>query len=251
MATTQFLAFGTGAGANTLSYAGYSALAATVLSTGFLPGIANSEQMNTALRQVSTGVAGLARFAVDWGNVDMLDTGDVNAFAAGIKAAIDALVASGGGLKPGAVVAYAGATPPLGWLECNGSPVSRSGFPGLFTAIGTAWGAGDGSTTFNLPDLRGEFLRGWDHGRGIDADRLLGSAQAEAFKAHRHLNGMANDVGHGQVYVYGITSDGMPGSASGNIADDLGSAQIQGYTSTDGGTETRPRNAAVMYCIKT
>lgn len=60
----------------------------------------------------------------------------------------------------GTVIAYAGEIPPTGWLLCNGSAISRSANPALFLAIGTSHGIGDGSTTFNLPDYRGTFLRG-------------------------------------------------------------------------------------------
>lgn len=77
----------------------------------------------------------------------------------------------------GSVFWFARATPPTGFLECNGAALSRTSYATLFSVIGTVFGAGDGSTTFNLPDLRGEFLRGWDHGRGVDAGRGFGSFQ--------------------------------------------------------------------------
>lgn len=77
----------------------------------------------------------------------------------------------------GAIIFAAYDTPPNGWLECNGAAVSRTAFPELFARIGTYFGTGDGTVTFNLPDLRGEFIRGWDHDRGIDNGRVLGSRQ--------------------------------------------------------------------------
>ncbi|MGV8597598.1 phage tail protein, partial [Pseudomonas aeruginosa] len=86
----------------------------------------------------------------------------------------------------GAVQLFARSTPPPGWLPANGAWVSRTTYAALFAAIGTTFGAGDGSTTFNLPDLRGEFLRGWDAGRGIDPGRSLGSSQEGALQAHTH-----------------------------------------------------------------
>lgn len=67
---------------------------------------------------------------------------------------------------------------PFGWMVCNGDAISRIRYKRLFDVIGTTFGVGDGSTTFNLPDLRGEFIRGWDAGRGIDTGRVFGSAQA-------------------------------------------------------------------------
>ncbi|MCO6508432.1 MAG: tail fiber protein [Snodgrassella sp.] len=69
---------------------------------------------------------------------------------------------------------------PVGWLKANGAVVSRTLYANLFAAIGTRFGAGDGKTTFNLPDLRGEFLRGWDDGRGLDSKRIFSSLQSDA-----------------------------------------------------------------------
>jgi microcystin-dependent protein len=73
----------------------------------------------------------------------------------------------------GAVVPFAFASvPPFGYLLCNGAAVSRNIYARLFNAIGTTYGVGDGFFTFNLPDLRGEFIRGWDNGRGVDTSTL-------------------------------------------------------------------------------
>ena len=87
-----------------------------------------------------------------------------------------------GMIPSGAVLYFAGQTAPSGWLKANGAAVSRTAYAALFAAIGTTYGAGDGSTTFNLPDLRGEFMRGWDDGRGIDRGRAFGSAQGDAIR---------------------------------------------------------------------
>ena len=88
-----------------------------------------------------------------------------------------------GGLPAGAVQSFAMSTAPSGWLDCDGSAVSRTTYSNLFSAIGTTFGTGDGSTTFNVPDLRGEFIRGWDDGRGVDSGRTFGTAQADEFRA--------------------------------------------------------------------
>lgn len=85
---------------------------------------------------------------------------------------------------------------PPGWLKCNGATVSRTQYPDLFAAIGTRFGAGDGSTTFNLPDLRGEFVRGWDDGRGVDPGRGAGSAQAGQNASHNHTATAASSGAH-------------------------------------------------------
>lgn len=98
---------------------------------------------------------------------------------------------------PGAVLPFCRSTAPLGWLKANGAAVSRTAYPELFATIGTTWGAGDGFNTFNLPDLRGEFIRGWDDGRGLDANRVIGTVQGWAIEAHAH-SGTTNGGGNHQ-----------------------------------------------------
>lgn len=160
-----------------------------------------------------------------------------------LKAITDALSAVL--TPPGAVQAFARGTPPTGWLRCNGAAVSRSTYNALFTAIGTTFGAGDGSTTFNLPDLRGEFIRGLDDGRGVDAGRLLGTAQADAIKSHSHnLSVYAGGSAATPVAARGESS-GTPSTAQ---ANSVGEVVIGGVTTSS--PETRPRNVALLYCIK-
>lgn len=130
------------------------------------------------------------------------------------------------------IVWEASATPPAGYIKANGALVSRTAYAWLFARIGTTFGAGDGSTTFALPDLRGEFLRGLDDGRGVDASRTLGSAQADALKAHNHLG----PVFGSEYAAYLFTSGGV-------------SVGVSNYTASTGGAETRPRNVAGLYCI--
>jgi len=80
-------------------------------------------------------------------------------------------------VPPGTVIWRAVNNIPNGYLECNGAELSRTTYSDLFGEIGTVFGSGDGSTTFNLPDLRGEFVRGFDNGRGVDSGRDFGSWQ--------------------------------------------------------------------------
>ena len=150
-----------------------------------------------------------------------------------IQAQIDGIVTS----PAGTVIQFAGSSAPAGYLKANGNAVSRTTYAALFAAIGTTYGTGDGSTTFNLPDLRGEFVRGLDDGRGVDSGRALGSAQADEFKSHDH----------------GFISAGNPDTFS-STAKVAGISVGGNYLSRDfneGGTETRPRNIALLYCIKT
>lgn len=89
----------------------------------------------------------------------------------------------------GMIHLYTSTLAPVGrLLKANGAEVSRTQFPELFAKIGTIYGAGNGTTTFNLPDLRGEFMRFYDDGRGIDAGRGLGGVQMDSFKSHLHEN---------------------------------------------------------------
>lgn len=137
--------------------------------------------------------------------------------------------------EAGGVQAFAGSAAPAGWLKCNGAAISRTAYADLFAVIGTTYGAGDGNSTFNIPDLRGEFLRGWDNGRGVDAGRALGSAQADELKAHTHD---LDTTGMGGGYA-GPNEGGLH-SGTGKITP----------TEATGGSETRPRNIAMMFCIK-
>ena len=139
----------------------------------------------------------------------------------------------------GQVIFTAGVVAPAGSLKCDGSEVSRTTYQALFAAIGTTFGAGNGSTTFNLPDLRGEFVRGWDDARGVDSGRTFGSTQADELKSHTHA-------------VYGLYGSEW----SGRNGYNYGIGRIDSGWQTDkiqatGGTETRPRNIALLACIFT
>lgn len=103
------------------------------------------------------------------------------------KAYVDQFMAYASGMPIGAVAPFAGATGPAGWLKCDGAAVSRTTYANLFTVIGTTFGSGDNSTTFNLPDLRSEFIR------GRPDSRALGSKQAASFASHTHPT---SDPGH-------------------------------------------------------
>ena len=158
------------------------------------------------------------------------------------------------GLKPdsstpiGAELFWPHGITPTGWLEENGQAISRTTYADLFAVIGTRYGAGDGSTTFNLPDPRGRFLRVWDHGAGVDPDRAsrtdrgdgiagnnVGTNQADEFKQHQHQ--VAAD------YPTSGTSDRLLGATSGALL-------YYPPTTLVGGNETRPINTYRMLIIK-
>lgn len=154
------------------------------------------------------------------------------------KTYVDAQVATAvARMPPGVVSMHAANTAPTGWLECDGAAVSRTTYAALFAVVGTTWGSGDGSTTFNVPNLRGEFVRGWDHGRGVDTGRAFASAQADDIKTIP------------DVWLWS-GNESTNGFAAGTNYTGRGSTQNRPADWPDA-TETRPRNIALMYIIKT
>ncbi len=137
---------------------------------------------------------------------------------------------------------------PSGYLECNGQAVSRTTYADLFAKIGTTYGAGNGTTTFNIPDLRGEFVRGWDNGRGVDASRTLGSTQLETRIAENIgiFNNTSNVVTSAQLV---LNPDNKTASST-YQSYTLGTSS---WTSNFLGTQllgVRPRNVSMVYAIK-
>lgn len=166
-------------------------------------------------------------------------------------------------LPPATVHAFAGTASPEGWAMCDGSEVSRTDNAALFAAIGTTYGVGDGSTTFNLPDMRGEFLRGLDNmgtaegARGKDVDgtaRTVGQTQAQATRK----NGLtASQASHSHAQIGSFTTGavgsaslgGSPSNTNMFSTDQTGTA-TPAITIADGDTETRPVNLGINYIIK-
>ena len=183
----------------------------------------------------------------------------------------------------GIVGLFALSAPPAGWLKANGAAVSRTTFARLFAKIGTTHGAGDGVTTFNLPDPRGRFPRFLDDGRGIDSGRVLGSHQGEAIQSHAHTGTASYGGSHnhpawtdaqgehthtvsgstrnspysGYAGEIGNTTDGssFTTNAAGNHGHNVGIGYAGDHShgitiNPAGGPETRPTNTAFLACIK-
>jgi microcystin-dependent protein len=156
----------------------------------------------------------------------------------------------------GSVQYFAMNSAPVGWLVADGSAVSRTLYSDLFGKIGTTYGVGDGSTTFNLPNLKGQFLRGWNStGAGCDASRVFGSSQQDMVECHQHVfpwgeNGVLGQFGN-------TATGGKRGIASAQDFDNYWWYTNDG-TNYDGilnpagviGCETRPVNVAMLPCIK-
>ena len=186
----------------------------------------------------------------------------------------------------GSVHMMATTTAPSGYLKCNGTAISRTTYAALFAIIGTTHGAGDGSSTFNVPDLRGECVRGWDDSRGIDNGRNFGTSQSDNNKQHNHTaSSTITDPGH---FHYIASDEAINGSnnrlenktgqdlrfATGGFVgndsrQDYVAAAVTGAADTgrsevkttgisasvtvanSAAGESRPRNIAMMYVIKT
>jgi len=175
----------------------------------------------------------------------------------------------------GVIDAFGGATAPEGYLICDGRAVSRAQYPALFAAIGTFWGAGDGSTTFNLPDLQGRFLRGPDGGTGRDEDAAsrvacnaggntgaaVGSCEGDIMQAHKHTE---SNGGHQHYYGTWKDEEEIPsGSGTDTAVNDhtdrrlteaasvvLGDPVESMGGAVRYGMETRPENVTVLFIIK-
>lgn len=192
---------------------------------------------------------------VNWGNnakflqveLDTTATGNNYSFM-GVQQLMSVPYALFSGNVIGMVNAFAGANIPPGWLLCDGSEISRADYSSLFKVVGTIWGEGDGLTTFNLPDLRGQFLRGVSGSSSNDPDagsrtakksggntgNNVGSFQDDDFKYHNHqINTIINNTNGNS----GVALTGGGPSSSNN-------------TQNKGGNETRPKNANVYFIIK-
>jgi hypothetical protein len=173
-------------------------------------------------------------------------TGLQNTLTAAIAALQDA-VNSTRPVPVGAVFYMAGGVVPYGYLEANGQAISRSTYASLWQYLGSP-NTGDGSTTFNLPDLRGEFVRGWDHGRGIDTNREIRSVQYSQNLEHNHAIPGDDQLTFADGY------GGWTASSRGTFPYDARSSYGGGgtiwNTTTEGGSESRPRNVALMPIIK-
>ena len=163
-----------------------------------------------------------------------------------------------GMIPSGTVLYFAGQSAPAGWLKANGAAVSRTAYAALFAAIGTTYGAGDGRGTFNLPDLRGEFIRGWDDGRGVDTGRVFGSAQGDAI---RNITGqfVSDDYNRSLVNeILGVftmikRNSSLSYDAASTVTtggEYLNAIKFNASRVVPTAAENRPRNIALLACIK-
>jgi hypothetical protein len=164
----------------------------------------------------------------------------------------------------GAIVAWPTDTAPTGWLECDGAAVSRTTYSALFAVIGETYGDGDTATTFNLPDLRGEFIRGFDNGAGNDPDAASRTDRGDGttgdnvgtkqdFAVENATGNIATSLtatGSG-IDPTGVFSATNPRSLNGGGGGQMADVSMDLSDQLQTSTETRPRNVAMMWIIKT
>jgi microcystin-dependent protein len=155
---------------------------------------------------------------------------------------IQGTAAGSGQVPSGTVVWFATNTAPSGYLFCNGSAISRLVYNALFSVISTNWGSGDGFSTFNIPDFRGEFIRGWADTSAVDSGRTFGSFQDHQYQTHTHNIPTRSNTGTNAIPRTAINTGTLLNIEGGSP------------NATNGGnfgSETRPRNYALLPCIKT
>lgn len=237
MASSDFLAWAIAIGANVEPQADYAADAA--LGPGVNTGVALSPLFNKSMRQATFFSAVISNFIVNQLSANVVDDGDVNGKITQFQNAILQLVGGvNAGVAPGSLVMWPTTIIPAGYFLCDGSTISRTTYAAL-NAVAAAvsyhapFGAGDGSTSFRLPDFRGYFPRGYNFNSDIDPGRTIGSIQQDAFESHTHQIRFSDNNSGG----------GFPGHGGNNNG-------IQTTTAT-GDTETRPINLAINFIIKT
>ncbi|EFO5050449.1 phage tail protein [Escherichia coli] len=266
MAKNDFKAFATGKNANVMSQEEWEALPA--LLSGFTAGKASSAQVNKVIRQASFIAAALAQFVSDKTQRDVLDNGDLPGFVellgsgfaveylsrknpfgdiksdGTVKTALENLGLGEGAPAIGVPFFWPSAAMPntvidswssMVFLKFNGAKFSATDYPVLAKVF----------PSLVLPEARGDFIRIWDDGRGVDSGRALLSAQSDDFKTHEHkilgLNGSGSNV------VFGTVSNASPLYTSG-VSQPGGSA-LPAFQNP-GGTETRPRNIAFNFLVR-
>ena len=160
----------------------------------------------------------------------------------------------------GTVIWYAGSTAPAGYLKCNGDAIANGS--GTTQSITTDFSALYAIVGANLPDLRGEFIRGWDDGKGTDSGRSIRTSQGDQNEAHTHSFSGSGSSSHTHSYSRLNSTDdedrGIPIGSGGDAGSSFGtqttqsatvSLSISGNTASSGG-ESRPRNIALLACIK-
>lgn len=233
MAINNFKAFALDPNANVMSQADWEALPA--LLSGFTAGKASSAQVNKAIRQSTFITSAVAQFVSDALTQDILDDGDSQAFVAKLKQSI-----VNGSVPAGIPMPWPDSSPPSGWLKCNGASFNTTEYPLLAKAYPSG----------KLPDLRGEFIRGWDDGRRIDSGRVIMSSQGDTLKSHGHTVQIAvnpADDPYRNILGYGTGGSDKLAVKANSTTSIYGNPPL---VNSSGDGETRPRNIAFNYIVR-
>ena len=230
--------------------------------------VVTSTKLNNVIDQTTftaTAITGTT-LALSSGQLKVNSLGiTANELADGSVTAIK--LASSALLPSGAVMPFAMATAPTGWFSCDGSVISRTTYALLFAAIGTTFGAGDGSNTFAIPDLRGYFVRGSGTNEDGVVSGAFGAKQSHMFENHGHA--VSTSIGAVGDHTHTTPANTEPGNTNTrNIFGDATGAltnistspagahthvisvTVNGANTNSFGAETRPYNMALLYCIK-
>ena len=209
-----------------LTVSGKSTLGVTTTTSLSAQNLSVSGVSTLGTVQISSGIvtatSGITTYYGDGSNLQINGTSLSDAISSSVPA--------------GTIISYASTIAPTGYLKCNGAAISRTSYNSLFSGIGTIFGNGDGTTTFNVPDLRGEFIRGWvDDKVGIDTQTTFGRSQGDSFRSHTHTYNRNNNQNTDHSGTDTVSNNPSFTSAP---------------TGSTGGDETRPRNISFLYCIK-
>lgn len=238
MATNNFKAFALDPNANVMSQADWEALPA--LLSGFTAGKASSAQVNKAIRQSTTIAALIGQFIANSG-VDALDNADVNGLVTKFTNALISNLGLGAGAPAIGIPFFwpSSAMPntvmtewaDMVFLKFNGATFSATTYPKLALVV----------PSLRLTESRGEFIRVWDDGRGVDSGRGLLSAQSGMTEAHTHAPLGVVVSGNN---TEGTTCHGIPTSQI------IVNSKTVSQTTSYGGSETRPRNIAFNFLVR-
>lgn len=176
-------------------------------------------------------------------NVTALPSGTTASTPSGSTDVANKAYVDGGAAPSGAIIAYAGVSPPTGWLFCAGQAVSRTTYATLFGVVGTLYGSGDGSTTFNVPDLRGRAVFGVDNMGSLGAAGRLGSGASGGITGTASLAASGGEQSH---VLTAAQQASMPVSGTGSYPIDTASAS-SGAGMIMSGVNTSTTNASISF----
>ncbi|KMW74878.1 tail fiber protein [Photorhabdus luminescens subsp. luminescens] len=245
----DFKAFSISDNANVVSQERYEE--SQNLQTGFPPENISTHVLNKVLRQSSTISSVMANFIATQSGDDVLDNGDIAKLTVQFNRALEQKVSSISSMPVGSPIPWPLSHPPASYFTCNGSAFSRSQYPKLAEAYP------DG----RLPDLRGEFIRGWDDGRGVDSGRGILTHQGDAIRnitgsvSGRTVSTSSRMFSYaGGAFYTSVTNPGShfnAGATYNSVAQDRFSLlEIDASRIVPTANENRPRNIAFNYIVK-